>query len=314
MMEHSRKQKLLMIFALVFGIVSLTIGFAAFSATLNISSSANVSPNSDNFRVEFCEDFIFGGCRDGNTDGLIYDVAQSGGALSGFAKVSGTNVNGLHAIFYEPGQFVRYTFSVQNLGEYDAYLKSITYSAFDNGSYKKCTASTSDSTKATDLLVQDACEGIRVVITIGGTSYELGATDISGHILSKGEMEGIRFDIEYVNGAALADGPFEVEFSDFKLNYSTVDGEVKLVNFKIDGVTYTGVDGMTLEEWVNSSYNKDGIYINNSGWVCTEDYRYVADSTDIIREGAMFSSGASYSMVGGSPYSDVIVSAPVRGC
>ena len=52
-MEHSRKQKLLVVLALVIAIASLSIGFAAFSTTLNISPSANVTPNSDSFSVKF---------------------------------------------------------------------------------------------------------------------------------------------------------------------------------------------------------------------------------------------------------------------
>ena len=52
-MEHNRKQKMLIIIALVVGIASLSIGFAAFSTTLNISSSASVTPNSDTFSVKF---------------------------------------------------------------------------------------------------------------------------------------------------------------------------------------------------------------------------------------------------------------------
>lgn len=52
-MEHNRSQKLLMIIALIMGIASLSIGFAAFSTTLNISSSASVSPNSGDFKIRF---------------------------------------------------------------------------------------------------------------------------------------------------------------------------------------------------------------------------------------------------------------------
>lgn len=41
-MEHNRKQKLLMIIALVLSITSLSIGFAAFSTTLNNIKNKNL--------------------------------------------------------------------------------------------------------------------------------------------------------------------------------------------------------------------------------------------------------------------------------
>ena len=50
MIKH-RKIKSLCIFALVIAIVGMGLGFAAFSTTLNISSSATVSPNDDDFSV-----------------------------------------------------------------------------------------------------------------------------------------------------------------------------------------------------------------------------------------------------------------------
>lgn len=51
MMERNRSVKVLSIVALVIAIVGMSLGFAAFSATLNISSSAAVSPNDDDFSV-----------------------------------------------------------------------------------------------------------------------------------------------------------------------------------------------------------------------------------------------------------------------
>ena len=50
-MEHNRKIKILSIVALVLAISAMTLGFAAFSTTLNISSSASVTPNSGDFSV-----------------------------------------------------------------------------------------------------------------------------------------------------------------------------------------------------------------------------------------------------------------------
>ena len=50
-MEKTRQIKILSIVALVVAIAGMTLGFAAFSTTLSISSSATVTPNSDDFKV-----------------------------------------------------------------------------------------------------------------------------------------------------------------------------------------------------------------------------------------------------------------------
>ena len=51
-MEKSRQIKVLSITSLVVAIFVTAIGFAAFSTTLNISSSAIVSANSDDFKIK----------------------------------------------------------------------------------------------------------------------------------------------------------------------------------------------------------------------------------------------------------------------
>ena len=52
-MEKNRKFKILSIVLLVMAIAGMTLGFAAFSTTLSISSSASVTPNRDSFGVKF---------------------------------------------------------------------------------------------------------------------------------------------------------------------------------------------------------------------------------------------------------------------
>lgn len=70
-MEKRRRIKVLSIIALLLVIAGMTLGFAVFSSTLNISSSVTVSPDSNSFNVEFCEldtlDFC-GENRDGDLE------------------------------------------------------------------------------------------------------------------------------------------------------------------------------------------------------------------------------------------------------
>ena len=50
-MEKQRQMKLLSIVTLVVAIIGMTLGFAAFSTTLSISSSATVTPTSEDFKI-----------------------------------------------------------------------------------------------------------------------------------------------------------------------------------------------------------------------------------------------------------------------
>ena len=266
-MSSYRKTKVLTIIALVIAIVTLGVGFAAFSTTLNISSSASVTPNSDDFSV------VFSGRETGIYNQLTLNVIGNAKPLDNNYLASGNVFNAPDIAFFSPGDAVVFPIYAHNIGEYDAYLKGISFTALDSGSYKKCSATTTDSTKATDSLVQAACEGIEVTISIGGTQYDLGS-NISGHKLSKGGVEEVQVKIEYKSGSALADGPFKVEISDFKLDYSTVD-YVNLVTFTIDGTTYQAEEGMTWQEWYTSDYNTSPVY-QEQNHLCSNDLTNVS--------------------------------------
>lgn len=282
--KNNRKEIVLV--ALLVVIVGMSLGFAAFSSTLSISSSASVTPSSSDFKVVFSSSATM---YELDVSQIDIEGSSSGGATFDYNSVVVDNnlVSELNANFSAPNQNVIYTFYAHNAGKYDAYLRGISFTALDNGTYKKCSATTTDSTKATDSLVQAACEGIDVTISIGGTQYDLGS-NISGHKLSKGGVEEIQVKIEYKSGSALADGPFKVEISDFKLDYSTVD-YVNLVTFTIDGTTYQGIDGMSTTDWVNSSYNTGNYGVARSASFCSTDDFNIGSTTYFYSTGTYYS-------------------------
>lgn len=256
-MEKQRNIKILSIIALVLAIAGMSLGFAAFSATLNISSSASVTPSSSDFKV------VFSKAKNGvvnDENDTIYGQPHitSNGVTATVGHVGYTTISDLEVNFTSPGQYVEIDVFAHNKGKYDAYLRAINITNFDNGSYKKCSTTT-----ATDALVQSACEGLKISLDIEGTTYDVGTTNISGHKLLMDNSEEVTIRIEYLGDSALADGPFTVEFGGISLDYSTVDGTSNLINFKIDGVTYQAEEGMTWEEWVVSDYNTIGAYIEN---------------------------------------------------
>lgn len=286
--KNNRKEIVLV--ALLVAIIGMSLGFAAFSNTLSISSSASVTPNSDAFKVVFCDTDNIGNCDALNH--VFIDYETSNGATTGdkVADVNGTVASDLFASFTSTNQSVVYKFYVQNIGQYDAYLRNVSYTPLSNGSYKMCSATTNDATKATDSLVQAACDGIKVTVSIGGTSYAFGS-NISGHKLLKGTAEEVQVKFEYENGSALADGPFKVDISDFKFEYSTVDGS-NLMSFTIDGTTYSAERGMTWQEWYDSSYNTSPVYIE-SDYICSNDLsnQIIGFLSAVIMEGKNYPIG-----------------------
>ena len=218
-MEKDRGSKVIAVVALCVAVVGVTLGFAAFSNTLNIKPSASVSPTGSTFNVDFSS-------SDSAVEtNLVTPVKDPDSITAGNATINnaGSNpeISGLTATFTEPGQDVTYTFYVHNIGEYDAFLKSITYNNTTDGStFRTCTANGG----TTDSLVQAACDDITVSVKVGSDA-EVTTTkpNITGHSLAIDAHETVEVKIEYASGGDRADGDFSVEFGDIALLYSTVD-------------------------------------------------------------------------------------------
>lgn len=189
--------------ALAVSVIGLGVGFAAFSRTLTLQSSATVKPSDDTFSVKF------------NAAGGTVAPTTTG-ATGSTATVTDTTVSGMKAAFTAPGQSVTYTVPVLNDGEYVAYLNSINYA-----SGVSCTAGSS----ATDSLVQAACSGIEVSVKAGSdAAVTTSKTSITGHTLAaKSGTEDVVITISYKEGSSRADGDFTVAIGDITLDYGSAD-------------------------------------------------------------------------------------------
>lgn len=223
-MEKQRQIKILSIVALVLAISAMTLGFAAFSTTLNISSSASVTPSSADFAVKFST----------SQTSLATAAVAPSSKTTGITTTNGTIVNSvsptlsnLSASFNSPGQYVEYTASARNEGEYTAYLNNINYLGD-----KTCIASSG----TTETLVQSACNSINVTVTIGSTTYD-DTTPISSHVLAKGAGEAVKVRLEYAENGTAVDGSFNITFPSVSLVYSTID------NSPMDGNVVRVVSG-----------------------------------------------------------------------
>jgi hypothetical protein len=197
---------------------SLSVGFAAFSNSLVIKSSAKVTPNSSTFNV----DFSSSGTSLATTAVAPTKTPTTLTATSAaIDNTSDPTISNLSVTFTEPGQKVVYTFYAYNAGQYDAYLKSITYANVTGKTAAKvCTAASG----TTDTLVQAACDDITVSVKVGDLSEVSGSkASITGHTLAKGAFEQVTVTIEYASNGDRADGDFTVAFGDITLLYSSAN-------------------------------------------------------------------------------------------
>lgn len=219
-MVENRAYKVMIVLALVLGVVGVTLGYAAFSNTLTINSAAEVTPDSSNFNVDFSSTDLSVA-----TNPVVATLTPNN--VTGFTATNGTidntsdpTITGLKATFTEPGQKATYSFYSYNAGQYIAYLNAITF----NGT-KSCAAITPQTgTAATQSLVNTACNGITLNVTVGSESRtDQTVSNISGHSLGIGAAEEIIVEIEYATGSAIADGDFEVTLPSIVLTYDSAD-------------------------------------------------------------------------------------------
>lgn len=217
-MEKNRSAKIIAIVALVVAVFGLSLGFAAFSNSLTITPEVNVAPNSNTFNVDFSSS---------NTELLTNEIVPTKTPVTlaaTNATINNTSVptiSNLSATFTEPGQSVTYIFYAYNNGEYDAFLKNITYSNVPSANaFKVCTKTEG----TTDSLVQAACNSINVKVKVGSEAETTGSVaSISSHKLEKNKFEQVIVTLEYASNGTRADGDFSVEFGSISLGYSSVD-------------------------------------------------------------------------------------------
>ena len=225
-MRTKKQSKIMAIVALCVSIVGLTLGFAAFSNTLTISSSATVSPDSSDFNINAY------GIENWTADYPTYDMFTSnsiskprlGGSKSATtAKISDNGkaitISDLSVEMIEPNNDVVYSFLIKNEGEYTAYLDTTLFDEMYNGMGGQCTPG-KDATKE---LVDGACDYISMISWLEGSD---GATISSAgdYELAKGDYIVLTIVIGYsdVDGVVRADGDFSVTFDDMNLSFTSV--------------------------------------------------------------------------------------------
>jgi len=228
-MEKDRSSKVIAIIALFVAVIGLSIGFASFSRTLEIESSAEVTPV-NTFSV------VFSSSDSEVLENAVTPVLTPDPTTNQNVILSATNatisngvtptISNLAATFSEPGQKVEYTFYVHP-SEFDAYLRAVTFNNVTGDTLtKKCVAK--DASDTTASTVTAACESINLSVELTdsndtATTFKATNDTISGHKLLKDSFKPVKVTIEYAADGAKADGDFTVSFGSVSLLYKTVD-------------------------------------------------------------------------------------------
>jgi len=214
------KTKYFLVVGILLAVAGLTLGFAAFSNTLTIQSSATVTPDASTFSVKFSSSpnsVVEGGIA-GNG---AYESSTAIINNNGNPTLSNINVNWTDTV-----EFIVYSFYVYNNGEYDAYLNEIIFNNVD-GSNKKVVCTIPDGAETTQSLVDQTCESLyHGIAIVNQDTYEYLATPydtetFSGIKLEKGSSYLVEFTL--YPPESLPDGDLNVSYGDIEMVWSSAD-------------------------------------------------------------------------------------------
>lgn len=219
-MKKEKTNRILAITALIVGIIGLTVGFAAFSGTLQIEYYYNGSPNHATFNVNLTS----------NPHKIVVGKitpTTTGGAIGGRATIDHAEdpvIRHLHAVFTEAGQTVTYKFYARNSGEYRAYLNNIIFKNFSKETQNKyCYVVKEGKVEPSDETIKKVCDNISISVKVGDAEATTSSIyNIDNHVIKTGAYEEITVTISY-NGKVNSSSEFRVDFGDIVLNYNSMD-------------------------------------------------------------------------------------------
>ncbi len=230
-MEKDRSSKIMAVVAMFIAVVGLSLGFAAFTRTLTIESTASVNPSDTTFSVKLSSKATE---VDESTESITPAVVGSATGATEEISISNSatpTISGLGATFTKPNSSVTYTFYAVNDGEFDAYLKNINIA--NVASQETAVYCTADAeTDAT--MVAEACKGIEMTITVDDDAIATATTELTSSktgisekkIVKPTETKSshtIKVKLEYKENSKIADGKFSVKFGNVSLEYKSQD-------------------------------------------------------------------------------------------
>lgn len=234
-MEKDRHSRILPIIALFVSVLTITLGFAAFSNSLTISSSATVTPDEKDFNIN-----VYGIDNWGEIGGYpplsLYTSTTTSVPLRGInnspAAISGTpakitddgksiTITDINIELSEPGQTASYFFMIKNEGKYDAYLDLTNIEDFSLAYPVEGTCTPAEGTSIE--LVEKTCPYITIT-SILSASDGWGYSGGEYAELKKGDYLLLEMVVDYYSAKNIprADGEFTITFPDKVFNFTTV--------------------------------------------------------------------------------------------
>ena len=226
MENKNKKYKIISIIAVILSIIGLSLGYAAYTETLNIMINGNIVPDdkfSDNIFYDKESDIIF----DSNTN-----LEHNNGILDG------SNWKNLSVIFKHPGEECSFKAKINNDSNFDAYLVSINT---DGGIITSLGSSSILSSEThwtkeeisnynTNFKVNVYIEidGNKTLISSIGTNIINKTCDLNGTIKSN-KSAYIIIEFEYDSNAKVVDFPINLSVPDIKLTWSTYNSSTSCI-------------------------------------------------------------------------------------
>ena len=229
-MEKNNDSKVIAIIALVIAVAGLSIGFAAFSTTLNIGSTANVEVGNDEWNVGFAANSEMAPLDRANAQTVN---GQTAGENNGVAKL-------MKYTFYQDtpatisttaGSKVEYSFNIKNDGRINASLASITFgsltcayiaNAADRTETDEDNLGTTYSAGTGTISAEDCATMFNVSLSIGNpaTVYTKDSSSFNNTI-NAGAVAPVKLTIEATGNApaTIPNGDFTVTLGNTTVNY-----------------------------------------------------------------------------------------------
>ncbi len=233
-MERERSGKVIAIATLLVGILGLSLGFAAFSTRLDITSRADVPIDASVWEVGFStvNSAITAGTVNGQTSSAnngTLDLTQFVISQNANAQLATTN-----------GSKVEYDFYIVNAGSLDAYLNSVTLGELTCAYNSSAAPRTTDDghtsiTAGTGTIANSDCQALfEAKLTIGTTDYATTTTSGFGSTNKLAKPSGSptyvadKLTIAYKDGSLATvpnapNGDFVVSLGDSSVVYGSTE-------------------------------------------------------------------------------------------
>ena len=236
-MEKKNGTRILAVLALVVAVAGLSLGFAAFSTTLKISTAARVTATTGNWNVGFSTDgSTIEDASTARTKAAVGAPTQPGVIdVKKYVITQNTNAT----LSTTTGSSVSYELSILNKGNMIAYLDAVN---FDNVTVTCTNVTGTDATpvdvvdgagtsviggNTTTISNTDCAKMFNVTLNIGGTSYTSTTTGITGSsIAATTGSAPVTLTVAYADTA------------DARAVAATLDGDI-IVNIGAISVVYT---------------------------------------------------------------------------